>query len=218
MSATATNWLELVEQLPADAEIKLHNVSWDDYEELLEQVGEASGLRISYDEGTLRIMTLSLEHENLARFFEKLMAIISLRLRLNIVSSGSTTLRKRRKEKGNEPDASFYVQSAPLIGNRRRLDFTKDPPPDIAVEVDVHHGSEDKLSIYASLGVPEVWRYDGERLTIKLLEDGNYVEAEQSRALPVLTADLLTDFLRRLREEGEFQAIVAFDEWLRARQ
>jgi hypothetical protein len=64
----------------------------------------------------------------------------------------------------------------------------------------VHHGSEDKPSIYAGLGVPEVWRYDGEKLTIKLLEGGNYVEAEQSRALPVLTADLLTGSLRRLRD------------------
>jgi Uma2 family endonuclease len=216
MSATATNWLELVERLPEDAEIKLHNVSWDDYEELLEQAGEASGLRISYDEGTLRIMTLSFEHEKYVRFFEKLMALISLRLRLEILSSGSTTMRKRRKEKGNEPDASLYVQSAPLIGNRTDLDLAKDPPPDIAVEVDVHHGSEDKLSIYAGLGVPEVWRYDGARLTINVLENDDYVEAKQSRALPLLTASLLTDFLRRLREEGEFQAIVAFDEWLQA--
>jgi Uma2 family endonuclease len=216
MSATATNWLELVEQLPSDAEIKLHNVSWEDYEELLEQVGEARGLRISYDEGTLTIMTLSLEHENYAEFISGLVRLLSVRLRINIRFFGSATLRRSRREKGNEPDACFYVQSAPLIGNRIKLDFTKDPPPDIAVEVDVHHGSDDKLSIYAGLGVPEVWRYDGEKLTIKLLEDGNYVEAEQSRALPMLSAESLTDFLRRLREEGEFQAIVAFDEWLQA--
>lgn len=218
MSATATNWLALIAQLPADAEVKLHHVSWDDYEELLEQVGEASGLRISYDEGTLRIMTLSTEHEKYATFFEGLMTAIRLRLRLNIISFGSATMRKQKKEKGNEPDACFYVQSAPLIGNRLNLDFTKDPPPDIAVEVDVHHGSMDKLPIYVGLGVPEVWRYDGTRLTINLLESGGYVEAEQSRALPLLTAELLTDFLRRLREEGEFQAIVAFDEWLQTRQ
>ncbi|HYE71891.1 MAG TPA: Uma2 family endonuclease, partial [Blastocatellia bacterium] len=140
MNATATDWLALIEQLPADAEVKLRNVSWDEYEELLEQVGEASALRISYDEGTLAIITLSLEHENDVRFFEKLMTVISLRLRLNIRSFGSATLRRRRKEKGNEPDACFYVQSTPLIGNCNDLNFTKDPPPDIAVEVDVHHG------------------------------------------------------------------------------
>src|SRR5438132_409144 len=111
MSATATNWLALIAQLPADAEVKLHHVSWDDYEELLEQVGEASGLRISYDEGTLTIMTLSSEHENDVRFFEKLITIISLRRRLDIRSFGSATMRKHRQEKGNEPDACFYVQS-----------------------------------------------------------------------------------------------------------
>jgi len=110
------------------------------------------------------------------------------------------------------------VQNAPLIGSRTDLDFATDPPPDIAVEVDVHHGSADKLSIYAGLGVPEVWHYDGVRLAIKLLENGSYVEAQQSRALALLTAELLTDFLWRLREEGDFQASVAFDEWLQAQQ
>jgi Uma2 family endonuclease len=218
MSAIATNWRELIEQLPADAEIKLHNVSWDDYEELLEQVGEASGLRISFDEGTLRIMTISSEHEKYATFIEGLMTVIRLRLRLNIISFGSTTMRKRKKEKGNEPDACFYVQSAPLIGNRLKLDFSKDPPPDIAVEVDVHHDSEDKLAIYAGLGVPEVWRYESGQLSIYLLEDGSYVEAAQSRALPLLTAELLTNYLWRLCEDGEYQALMAFDEWLQTQQ
>ena len=216
MSVTATNWLELIEQLPADAEIKLHNIAWDDYEELLEQVGEARGLRISYNEGTLRILTLSTEHESYACFIEGLLTVIILRLRINIRSFGSATLRKPGV--GNEPDACFYVQSVPLIGNRSNLDFSKDPPPDIAVEVDVNHDSADKLSIYTRLGVPEVWRYDGARLTIYLLESGGYVEAEQSRALPLLTADLLTNFLWRLREDGELQTLLAFDEWLQAQQ
>ncbi|MEJ7618395.1 MAG: Uma2 family endonuclease [Pyrinomonadaceae bacterium] len=92
------------------------------------------------------------------------------------------------------------------------------PPPDIAVEIDIHHGSLSKFPIYAALGVPEIWRYDGQQLTIHLLEHAEYAAADKSRALPLLTARLLTDFLTRLKEEGEFQTILAFDEWLQASQ
>ena len=214
MSTLAANWLEVVEQLPADSFITLRHITWDEYETLLDQVGEAAGLRISYNDGTLQIMTLSPEHESYARFFESLMTTIRLRLRLNIRSFGSSTMRKRKQAKGTEPDACFYVQSAPLIGNRMRLDFATDPPPDVAVEVDMHHGFVDKFPIYAALGVPEIWHYDGERLRIHLLKQDEYVSANESQALPPLTSNILTDFLTRLREEGELQTILAFDEWL----
>ncbi len=123
-------------------------------------------------------------------------------------------MRKEKRRKGLEPDACFYVQSAPLIGNRMQLDFTSDPPPDIAVEIDVHHESLSKFSIYAALGVPEIWHYDGKLLTIHYLQQDAYVTAETSRALPLLSSHILTEFLTHLREEGEFQTILAFDEWL----
>ncbi|MCI0387435.1 MAG: Uma2 family endonuclease [Acidobacteria bacterium] len=219
MSApSAINWLELTERLPEMSQLTLHNVTWDDYEELLDQVGEAAGLRISYNDGTLQIMTLSPEHENYVRFFESLITAVRLRLRINIRSFGSATMKKRKKSKGNEPDACFYVQSAVLIGNRIQLDFAVDPPPDIAVEVDLYHDSMNKLPIYAALGVSEVWRYDGQKLTIHLLQEEHYIEAEASPALPLLTGELLTGYLNRLREEGEFQSLLAFDEWLQSQQ
>src|SRR3982750_580997 len=111
MSTLATNYYNIVSQLPAAAVVTFHNVSWEEYEDLLEQVGEARQLRISYNDGTLQVMTLSAEHERYARFFEKLMTILSLRLRISILSFGSATMRKQKRDKGNEPDACFYVQS-----------------------------------------------------------------------------------------------------------
>jgi Uma2 family endonuclease len=215
---TATNWLELAERITPERPLTLPNVAWDEYEELLEQVGEPAGLRISYDEGRLKVVSLSTEHEKYVRFLESLIASIRIRLRLNIVSFGSATIKNRRAEKGNEPDACFYVQTAPTIGNRIQLDFAIDPPPDIAVEVDVHHDSDDKFSIYAALGVSEVWLFDRKKLTIYLLQHGQYVESDTSRALPMLSSRVLTDFLRRLPVEGEFQALLAFDEWLQSLQ
>jgi len=142
------------------------------------------------------------------------MTAITLRLRINILSFGSATMRKQGERKGNEPDACFYVQTADQIGNRLSLDFATDPPPDTAIEVDVHHDSRDKLPIYAALGVPEVWRFDGKAVAIYLLEHLGYRESQTSLALPILTNRLLTDTLVRVGSEGELKALIAFDEWL----
>src|SRR5205085_4507682 len=109
----------------------------------------------------LEAMSLSPEHESYARFLEELMTAVRLRLRVNIRSFGSATIRKQKRRKGNEPDACFYVQNAAATGNKLQLDFATDPPPDIAVEVDIHHDSLNKFPIYAALGVPEIWRFDG---------------------------------------------------------
>jgi Uma2 family endonuclease len=214
MTTATQSYYEIATQMPPCATRTFHNVSWEEYEELIEQLSEAAGLRVSFDEGTLTIMTLSPEHERYVRFFEKLAGLISVRLRLNILSFGSATMRKKKKKKANEPDACFYVQTAAAIGNRTDIDFSVDPPPDIVVEIDIHHDSLDKFPIYISLGVPEIWRYDGKRLTIHHLEQGQYAEVERSIALPVLSASALTDFLGRLSRDGEFQTLVAFNEWL----
>lgn len=214
MSTQTFNLHRIVESLPAGSFLVLPDINWDEYEELIEQIGESRGLRTSYADGKLQIMVVSSEHEKYAWFIGSLVASIRLRLRINILFFGAPTMRKEKRRKGLEPDACFYVQSAPLIGNRMQLDFTSDPPPDIAVEIDVHHGSISKFPIYAALGVPEVWRYDGAQLQIHLLQQDEYTQATASQALPMLTGELLTSFLTRLREEGEFQTIIAFDEWL----
>ena len=218
MSTQVASYYELVSQLPADTVITFRGVSWEEYEELLDQVVEAGGLRISYDTGTLTVMTTSSEHEKYARFFEGIMTVIRLRRRTNILSFGSATMRKRIKAKGSEPDACFYVQTAAALGNRMQIDFAVDPPPDIAVEIDIHHDSLSKFSIYAGLEVPEIWRYDGERLSIFHLQEDHYIAQDASRALPVLTGRVLTDFLTRLRAEGDSAAILAFDEWLSSQE
>ncbi len=216
--APTTNYYDIVSQLPPATDITFHNVSWEEYEELLDQVGEASGLRISYNEGTLQIMSLSPEHENYAEFIKRMVDVVSLRLRINIRFFGSATMRESKKGKGKEPDACFYVQTAAALGNKIRLDFETDPPPDIAVEVDVHHTSRDMFSIYSGLGVPEIWRYDGFALIIYQLQDGVYAEVAASPTLRMLTSQILTDFLNRMRTEGEFQTLLAFDEWLQSTQ
>jgi Uma2 family endonuclease len=225
MSTQITNYYEIVSQLPQDASVTFQDVTWDEYEELLQQVGEAPGLRISYDNGSLHIMTISGEHEKYALFINSLIAGIRLRLRLNILAFGSATMRKPKRSAGHEPDACFYVQTAAQIGNKIQLDFEKDPPPDIVVEIDIHHDSRSRFPVYARLGVPEIWRYDGVAMTIYQLAEESpegeapaYVERDASAALPMLTAQLLAEMLERMRKDGELRTLLAFDEWLQSQE
>ena len=218
MSTQTANYPEVINQLPAGSTLVLHDVGWDEYEELLGAVGEAKGLHISYDEGTMQIMTLSALHENYQFRINDLVRVTSLRLRIKVLCFGSATMRKRAKLKGVEPDLSFYVQGAAAIGSRTDLDFSVDPPPDIVVEIDLQHPSLSKFPIYAALGVPEIWRYDGKSLTIYQLTDEGYRTTPSSLALPVLTSDTLTEFLARSQHEDQYETVLAFEKWLETRQ
>lgn len=214
----AENLVELIERMPVDSVLTQHGVSWDDYEELLGSVGESSGLRISYDDGTLQVMSPSSKHERRARLIEQLVGVLSLRLRIRVLYYGSSTMKKRRKQKGVEPDACFYVQNALLVGTKDEIDFETDPPPDVVVEIDLHHDSRSKFPIYAALGVPEAWRYDGDSLTIYQLRDGQYVASPASESLPVLTSAVLTEFLARSPKQDQYDILLAFEDWLKSQQ
>src|ERR1051325_4069720 len=119
------NPYELVERLPPGSTLILHGVTWEEYEDLLEAVGENPALRISYDEGTLQIMTTSPRHESYIKLIERLVDHLSFILGVKILFFGGATMKKKRKKKGNEPDACFYVQSAELIGRKLDIDFEK---------------------------------------------------------------------------------------------
>ncbi len=123
-------------------------------------------------------------------------------------------MKREGPQKGTEPDACYYVQSASAIGARIDIDFSKDPLPDIAVEIDVHHDSLDKFPLYAALGVPEIWRCDGKALTMHRLDSGRYVPTPASIALPVLEAQTLTRFLGLAGEKSQHEILLAFEEWL----
>ena len=210
--------VEMIDRMPDDSIFIEHGVSWDDYEELLEAVGEARGLRISYDEGTLQVMTLSSRHERYTWLIGQLVGVLSMRRRIRVLYYGSSTMKKQRKQKGVEPDACFYVQNAQLVGTKDEIDFSTDPPPDIAVEIDLHRDSISKFSIYAGLGVPEIWRYDGDSLTIYHLQKGQYQPSEASQALPLITGTVLTEFLARTSNEDQYDILIAFEDWLKTQQ
>lgn len=215
MSTGTLSYGNMIEQLPPDSYLVMHGVAWDEYEALLETFGENKGLRLSYDEGRLEIMVLSTEHENYAELIKQLVGTLSLRLRVKVLHFGSATMRSKGQAKGAEPDACFYVQNAESIGKRKQIDFSTDPPPDIVVEVDLHHESLSKFPIYAIFGVKELWRYDGRSLVIYHLHSGEYVAADASLALPMLTSSRLTELLQRSQAESQYEVLRSFEEWLR---
>lgn len=214
MSIGAIPHRDLIEQLPVDSTLILRNVPWDDYEALLEAVGEAGGLRLFYDKGTLQIMMLSSEHEHYSDLIKRLVDRLSAKLRTEILFFGASTMKRRDQGRGTEPDACFYVQTARAIGRKIHLDFATDPPPDVVVEIDISHDSLSKFPLYAALGVPEIWRYDGNALTMYRLEQKQYVPVPSSAALPLLEARSLTGFLGLSSQKNQHETLLAFEEWL----
>ena len=126
------------------------------------------------------------------------------------------TLRRQLKQRGLEPDESYYIASEPLVRHRRRLDLSKDPPPDLAVEVDVTHKVLDRMEAYSKLGVAEVWRCDKSGLRFyRLTPSGDYRTSKTSVAFPKLTSTDLNRFLNRLEDVDENAMIWEFSDWLK---
>ena len=210
MTTQTATYTELIERLMPEATLTLHGINWETYEELLATVGEAPALRLSYNDGVMQIMTVSFEHEYFSACLDHLMAVVRLVLGVKLLAFGRATMKRPQKHKGAEPDACFYVTNADALGSRFRLDLDTDPPPDIVVEVDVRHESKSKFPIYAALGVPELWHYDGALVEIYQLQAGQYATVAASPALPILTSQTLTDFLARCQDENQSDALLAF--------
>jgi Uma2 family endonuclease len=180
---------------PPAARVVLRDVSWSLYEHLLAEHHERSSPHFVYDRGALEITVLSYEHEEINRLINDLLVVLALEWDIEYRNAGSTTFKREDLARGFEPDSCFYVQHAAQVAGKKRLDLLVDPPPDLVVEIDITHSSLDKLSIFAAVGVPEVWHYDGERLSMLSLVGEHYEERTQSLAFPALRSVDLTTLL-----------------------
>jgi Uma2 family endonuclease len=126
------------------------------------------------------------------------------------------TIRHEDLARGLEPDSCFYLAGWPRIRGRRGLDFRTDPPPDLAIEIDLRRSNLRKLGIYGTLEIPEVWSHDGQRVVVHLLGlSGDYQTSERSAAFPGLAISELPRFLSRIGRESETGIVRAFREWVR---
>ena len=208
--------LAAAEHLPSGATLVIHEFSWEDYEQLLEALGERPGLRISYDSGRLEILTTSARRENYGRTVDRIVYAFSELRGLNLQNYGSATWKSKALGRGVEPDACYYVKNVDRVMGEDDIRLETHPPPDIAVEIDITNSSLTKLSIYAALSVPEIWRYDGRAFTFYTLAKGKYLEIPESDQLPGLTGPMLLEALEDCRTRGPIVALKAFRRRVRA--
>jgi len=201
-------------QAPPEQRVVLHNLSWQTYDRLLEEVAGCSSLRLTYDRGTLEIMSPSEEHEELNRSLAYLIEALITELDLESRSLGSATFRREDLDRGFEADSCFYIQSAPQVAGKRKIDLSIDPPPDLVVEVELTSSAVDKLDLYAHLRVPELWRCSADAVRILGLVSGRYEESLSSLAFPFLTAEKLSELLRQGRSARRSQWVRSLRAWL----
>ncbi len=188
----------LLDMQPGES-VTFVGLSWADYQRLMDfRDVHRTGVRITYDRGRLFAMSVGAEHERWKRLLGRLLEALALATDLPLVSVGNMTVSRESADRGLEPDECFYVQRAAQVLAVRNLDFETDPPPDLAVEIEMTRGAAGKLPVYAALGVPEVWWWDGERLTVlHRTPAGEYAERPTSLAFPTLPPDVLASYLRR---------------------
>ncbi len=207
---------QMIQQLPAGSTLICRDVSWDEYENLLTEIGDDSNARISYDNGKLEIMSPSRKHELYKGLISRLVDVLTEELNLEYVSFGAMTWRRKKKSKGTEADECFYIQNFSQVADKDEINLEIDPPPDLVIEVDIYHDSSGKFSIYAALGVPEIWQHDGSEIHFYRLTENEYQEISHSACFPFLSAQVLTQFLTPQEGKGMNALKRAFRAWVQA--
>jgi Uma2 family endonuclease len=200
--------------VPPGHQLILRDVNWDQFEEILDNLGPTRGTRLSYSKGVLEFMTPLPEHEDDKVIIGNFVEIILEEMDIEFRNLGSTTLKNRKMSQAVEPDSCFYIENEAIIRGRKRLDLENDPAPDLAIEIDIT--SRTRFDNYEQLGVKELWRFDGSKLEINLLENGQYIQSEISRLFPsLLIAEMLPKYLEDSKIKGRTATMKVFRNWIR---
>lgn len=209
--------MSTVPPLAGEQRFVLRGVSWGVYESL--RANDANHhVRMSYSEGSLEMMSPSPQHESIKNFIRRMIEAITEELGIPIRSLSATTWKRRELDKGLEADECYYIRNHHRVRDRIDIDLAIDPPPDLALEVEISHGDVDKLAIYAALGVPEVWHWQDDVLQSLVLQvDGGYLPSEFSLNLPQVRVKDLEPFIEWPRAADESAWIRSFRDWVRDR-
>lgn len=164
--------------------IILRNISWETYQRLLEERGRDSQPRYNYHLGKLEISVTSAERERIKQTIDGLVASLAAEIGVHVEACERVTFQAEDLDSGFEPDSCFYIENAGVVRARKKVDLTEDPVPDLAIEIAITSPSLNKLPIFATLGVREVWRYSADGLTIHKLAGDDYHELPSSEVLP----------------------------------
>ncbi len=202
--------------VPPGQQLIMTDVSWLMYEQLLEEFGEKRGSRINYSEGVLEIMVPLPEHEDDKVIIADLVKVLLEELDLEFRSLGSTTFKSETMKRGIEADDCFYIENEAAIRGKKRIDLTIDPPPDIALEIDIT--SRTRFDNYEVLGVKELWRFNGTQLEINVLRKGKYIQVNESPHFPGFPlSEVIPQYLERSKSEGRNKIMKAFRGWVKTR-
>ncbi len=205
------HWLSGVEQ-----RFLIHNVPWSGYVAIGEALRDRPGIRITFDRGNLELMTTSAEHEHQKHLLALLLHVLAEELDVPIAGFGSTTYQRADLDRGLEPDECYYIANFSRVRGRKRIDLNRDPPPDLVLEIEVSRSALRRMNIYAALGVPEIWRFDGSKLRVYQRDmKGNYKEQSRSPTFPSFPIKELVRFVRRGEKEIDTSIAQAFRRWLK---
>ncbi len=196
----------------------LHPISWKTYQALLTDLGDSYHKKIAYIDSYLEIMSPLAEHENHNRFIESLLGTVVDELGINIKRFGSLTLKRDDLQKGAEPDSCYYIEHEPQVRSLTKIDLNTAPPPDLILEIDLTSGSLNKFPIYAAFGIPEIWRYHGDRLEVFILIENNYQRQNNSHIFSWLDLNLVPYMIKRSLEIGETATLREFRDYVKQHQ
>jgi len=210
--------LAILDSLEPGERRLLRDVSWEEYEQLLDELGGGYAPRIQYDEGTLELMAPLFIHERDKELASILVRTLAEETGLDVLAAGSTTFKRKSLRKGAEPDACFYIRNIDRVAGKERIDLRSDPPPDLVIEIDVTHPQRSKMKTYARFGAPEFWRFNGKRFEIFELISNTYVARESSLAFPILRAEDIGVLIEQNRSKGDIAAANSFRKWAQGRK
>ncbi len=211
VSLSDTDW-----RIASEQRLVLFNVPWQAYVTIGDALPDRPNLRMTYEGGTLEFMTLSPEHEIYKKKYARFIETLAEECGLRITSAGSMTFRREDIERGFEPDDCFWIAHEPHM--RARLDWNpeRDPPPDLALEIEISRSAKERLPIYAAFRIPEVWCGDGESLTVHLLQpDGTYQPAPGSPTFPGIPVGEIPRFLQPSETIDYLTMVRNFRDWVR---
>ena len=193
--------------------VVLYNISWQQFENLLIDLGESRAARVAYDNGTLEIIKPLLQQEYYKEAIGDAVKDIAEELEINYESYGSTTWKREARLAGIEPDNCFYFQNEAKIRGKLKFNLNQDPPPDLALEIDLTSKSLDRFPIYARLGIPEIWCYDTGELKIYQLQNEAYLEVKISSIFPMLRVQEIPVIIDQHRANGRRAIRQAVRNW-----
>ncbi len=204
------------ERSALDQHFLLHGISWKTYESLVADLRDRSAPRMTYDQGSLELMAPSHVHERYKRLLGQLITFWAVEKKVPIHGGGSTTFRREDLDRGLEPDECFYLRNEPFVRGKDEIDLSLDPPPDLVIEVELSRNSLDKMRIYAALGVGELWRFDGETLSVyELAADGQYQACAGSPQLTDFPVKAVPEWIARAKDTDEGAWARAFIAWIK---